>query len=265
MGSAVELEQDSPSSSLQSVILTVRVLRELAAADGPIGVSELSRRMKEQKPRVHRHLITLRSTGLVAQDAETELYRLGWGLVELGQAALKQHDIIGIADAAMRRLRDEIGMTVALGLPSGAGLVVGHTAESESMVSVTVKMGLAIPLSGSSAGRLLLAYGAASEDKKPRRREAGSDDVFSPSEEYLEAARRRRYDYSVGENRLGINSLAVPVLDSACKLVAAVIAVGTQTQIVDPPDQRAVVAIQRCAAAICRGIGSTAYNEFPIQ
>src|SRR5262244_597095 len=78
---------------LQSLQTTFRILDELANAQGPVGVSELARTLGELKPRVYRHLSTLKGLGAVFQDAKSGGYSLGSRLFSLGEAALEQFDL----------------------------------------------------------------------------------------------------------------------------------------------------------------------------
>lgn len=66
------------TTAVRSVLMAVRVLEAMALAGGPLRVSDLARRLTEPKGRVHRHLVTLRHAGLVAQEETTESYHLTW-------------------------------------------------------------------------------------------------------------------------------------------------------------------------------------------
>lgn len=50
-------------NSVEAVKVAVRVLDELAMAQRAMGVTELAEALGETKPRVHRHLSTLREVG----------------------------------------------------------------------------------------------------------------------------------------------------------------------------------------------------------
>ena len=88
----------APGTIIQSVVVTASVLEALAAAGKPMRLTELADQLGEAKARIHRHLTTLRSVGLVDQDRSSERYRLGWKLVHLGQAAAEQFEIRIIAE-----------------------------------------------------------------------------------------------------------------------------------------------------------------------
>ncbi len=56
---------------------------ELLARRGSSGVTEVANEIGIHKSTAHRLLATLRDRGLVEQDAATEKYQLGFGLVLL--------------------------------------------------------------------------------------------------------------------------------------------------------------------------------------
>jgi DNA-binding IclR family transcriptional regulator len=75
-------EVERRSSSVQSVDRAISVM-ELLARRGSSGVTEVANEIGIHKSTAYRLLTTLRNRGLVEQDAVTEKYRLGFGLVLL--------------------------------------------------------------------------------------------------------------------------------------------------------------------------------------
>src|SRR5919107_2038676 len=80
------------SPSVQSVDRAVTVM-EFLARRGWSGVTEVSRELDIHKSTAYRLLTTLRDRGLVEQDAGTEKYRLGFGMVMLASSVTADLDI----------------------------------------------------------------------------------------------------------------------------------------------------------------------------
>jgi IclR family KDG regulon transcriptional repressor len=257
-------------SDIKSVLLTFRVLFELARASEPTGVSELARRLGEARAAVHKHLNTLRGLGLVMQGARSDRYRLGWKLVELGQAAEAQCSIVAMADPHLIRLRDLSGLSTFLEQANGESMVVSHTVPSESSIAVTLRKGLAVPLHGSAGGRVMLAF---SPPELQERVLAGRLAVMSERmmsdaaqiRERLALVRARMYETTAGESPSGIYSLAAPVLDEQGGYVASVGMLGTHAQVHVPPEAGQIAWVQQCAATISKAIGSSAYERLGVQ
>jgi DNA-binding IclR family transcriptional regulator len=218
---------------------------------------------------VHKHLITLRGLGIVMQSARSDRYRLGWKLVELGLAAEAQSSIVSLAEAHMRRLRDESQLTVFLEQPSGGQLVVSHAVPSESGIAVTIRKGMELPLHGSAGGRVMLAF--SSEELQERvltgeLRRLSERMMSNPSDirSRLKTVRANMYDSTAGESPTGIHALAAPVLDQQGGFVASVGVIGTAVQILQPPAPGQVRLVQQCAASISSAMGSDAYDALGI-
>jgi IclR family transcriptional regulator, KDG regulon repressor len=69
---------------LQSVQTAFRILDELSNAHRPVGLTDLADMLGELKPRVYRHLSTLKHLGVVFQDARNGGYSLGGKLFFAG-------------------------------------------------------------------------------------------------------------------------------------------------------------------------------------
>jgi DNA-binding IclR family transcriptional regulator len=256
-----ESEGEADNGRIKSVAMTIRLLRELAAAGGPLGVSELARRVGESRARIHRHLITLRDEGLLAQEGAGERYRLGWVLFELGQAAAQQFDIADIAAPALRALRSASGLTVLLGQRAGDEIIMSHAFESENMIAVTARRGLRVPAHGSAAGRVMLAYASAEDQQRILSRPLAS---LTPRtltnkaqiRERLVQIRQRGYDWADNESQFGVNSIAAGVFSEPGKLAAVITVIGTELQVPVPPQAPLLEQVTGCAAAVSQLLGA---------
>ena len=90
------------SPSVQSVDRAISVM-EFLSRRGWSGVTEVSRELDIHKSTAYRLLTTLRDRGLVEQDAATEKYRLGFGMVLLARAVSADLDILRCAKPLCER------------------------------------------------------------------------------------------------------------------------------------------------------------------
>ena len=89
--------EKSNSSTVHSVVVTVKLLEFLANSGRPQRVTDIATSLKMTKARVSRHLSTLTDLGLVASMPDNSGYRLGLTLFRLSRAALDQYEITNIA------------------------------------------------------------------------------------------------------------------------------------------------------------------------
>ena len=261
-------EVDASPAGNQSITAAARVLAELAAAGRPLGVTELARRLGETKPRVFRHLATLRQVGFVAQEPQGDRYQLGWNLYRLGIAAGEQYGLAAVAQRHMAALRDLTQETTALAVPAGGDALVVASVPSERQVALSIKLGVVIAANYSALGRVLLAFadGALQQQVLARPMLALTRQSITDPDRLRERLQRigeRWWEVAVNENSFGIATLAAPVFDAAGRACAAVAIVGSSLRIDDAPDPPLLAAVQGCAQAISAELGSQAWLRRP--
>jgi IclR family transcriptional regulator, KDG regulon repressor len=254
-----------PGTVIQSVVVAVRVLEALAAASQPMRLTELANQLGEVKARIHRHLTTLKHIGLVDQDRRSERYRLGWKLVNLGQAAADQFEIRRIAEPYMLKLRDLSHQTVVLSVPAnGEAMVVAVMDSPRNLVTISVRQGARLPAHASAQGRIVLAFAPPDVQNRLLQRKLARltpRTIVDPAAIRARLARIREqlYELAPGETLLGIATLAAPLLDHESQLLGAIAIVGSEQFIPDPADVEQLRLVRACAAAISGEFSASAY------
>jgi IclR family transcriptional regulator, KDG regulon repressor len=254
------------SEGLQSLQMAFRILDALSASHGPVGLTDLAGKIGEQKPRVHRHLSTLKQVGAVVQDARTGQYGLGGKLFALGEAALDQFDLRWVADPYLTRLRDQTQQTALLSVPANGEPVVLACVEYRDRLAITSRPGNRPPPHCSSQGRIALAFA----DEQGRKRVLGrkltaftkhSITDRAAIDERLTAIRERFYEDSVDEIRIGITAVSAPVFRDAGELVGIIGIVGTSAEISSPPPRTLITTLHRIAGSLSAELGCRIYSE----
>src|ERR1700737_5348279 len=99
-------------SSIQSIDRATAILKALASGPRRLGVSERAHRLQLARPTVHGLLQTLQSHGFVEQDAVSEKYQLGPGLLQLGYSYLDLDEVRGRSGAHADHLARRTGAAV---------------------------------------------------------------------------------------------------------------------------------------------------------
>lgn len=152
------VKREKANYMIQSVSHAIDVLEELCKANGEIGVTELSKRLKLHKNNVFRLLATLELRGYVEQNHETEDYRLGVKALQLGQAYLTQSNLVARATPIIKALAESIGETVSLAVLQNGQVQYPLSIESKKPVKVAPRIAISIPAKLNAAGRLLTAH-----------------------------------------------------------------------------------------------------------
>jgi len=214
------------NNRVQSLDRALEMLDLLATNGGEMGVSDLARRLEVHKSTAFRLLATLQDHGLVEQNASTEKYRLGYGLVRLAGAVVAELDLSRAARAVMQELADHSRETVNLALLQGERVINIDQITSSHLVVNVNWVGKQNPVHCTSTGKVLLAYLPPAELRrllsKPLERLTPRTIVDRATlEKQLQRVREDGYAFTLEELEVGLNAVAAPVRDSRGEVIAA--------------------------------------------
>lgn len=250
---------------LESVGIVFDILDRLSRTRRPMGVTELALTMGQPKPRIYRHLASMRQIGVVEQEPLSEKYRLGARLVSYGSAANNQFDLRTLADPYLTKLRDATGETAVLSVAAQETALVVASVESNNPVCISVKPGNRVPIHCSAQGRIVLAWcDEATQHKLLKHKlERFTDKSVTDTAEIhkrLARIRERLYEDANGEVFDGVNVLAAPIFSAGNDLVGIIGIVGAARNIPSPPKAEQLKAVQGVAAAISTHLAGTVYE-----
>lgn len=155
------VERQVPANGRDEVAALARgiaVLRTLMAAPRALSNRELADATGIPKATVSRLANTLVMAGYVQQDAESEKYRLGAGLLELSEAYLRHFDMRTLCRPHLAALADRTQVSVHLGLRDGLEILVIDTHRPRSAVILTrTDVGTRMDIATSASGRAFFA------------------------------------------------------------------------------------------------------------
>ena len=224
----------SKPKSDYSIQTVSNALRLLAAFDRDyeLGVSELSRRLGLHKNNVFRLLATLEEGGYIEQCAQSELYRLGVGCLELGQAYTRGHELLRCSLPILEELSGQVRESSHLAVLQNFEVVHLHGVQPQRLVLTALRTGDRLPAHCSALGKVLL--GCASQEIRQAydRRVVGVDGLRAASGstivdrdkffEHLRSVAVQGFALDLEESEQGLHCAAAPVHDSAGQLCAAV-------------------------------------------
>ncbi len=215
---------------VQSVDRAVAILDALSAERNYLGVTGLSNQLGLHKSTVHRLLVSLLKGGLVERDPRTRRYRLGVRLVELGNAVLDSRGLPQVALPYLHFVADAVEEITYLAIREGDRVLNLLQIPAPHLIQSVSWLGGG-SLHSTSTGKVFLAHMGDQElDAYLKGTLARYTDHTITDREQLraevEAARERGYATAWEEQEEGINAVAVPILDSAKQVVAAMGVVG---------------------------------------
>lgn len=154
-------ESDTDASRkprLSSVTTAIRLLKEFSEENEELGISTLSRNLGVAKSTVHRVASTLVYEGLLEQDSETELYRLGLGLFTMGALVRRRLSVTSVAKELLTEMRDQLKENVELAVLKGHDVTYMWDFESPLPVRLRPRLGMSVPAVDCAVGMAILAF-----------------------------------------------------------------------------------------------------------
>ncbi len=213
---------------VQAVGRTLQIMEALAA-EGELGLTDLSDRVGVHKSTLFRFMRTLCQLGYARRDPDTERFSLTLKLFELGSSVYARVDLVKLAAPCLLRLSAATQETVHLAVLDGPRLVYLSKVESTRSLRVAMQsgVGLTAPAYCTGVGKVLLAFSepAALDAYLEACAFVRFTERTIPDRPRLlaelKAIRRRGWAVDDEEHECGVRCLAAPVRDRKGAVVAA--------------------------------------------
>jgi DNA-binding IclR family transcriptional regulator len=260
----------SKSSEVQSLSRAIAILRVFSIEEPELGVTEISRRVGLHKSTTFRLLSTLIAEGLVAQNPETERYRLGIGLLELAGYVQIFTEIRQAAGPYIQALAQESGGTVNVSvLEAGMSFNLEQAVPRGFLVNNYGWVGRRTPLHATSTGKVLLTwlspaqFGATVDEPLEAFTRHTITDIEVLQDELLSV---KMAGYAIGheEYEIGLNAVAAPIYNRKGDVVAALSVSGPAYRLSPNNFETVAGAVIRTANRISLELGYVAEDSVQI-
>ena len=244
---------------VQSVDRAVTVM-EFLSRNGWSGVTEIANELDIHKSTAYRLLITLRDRGLVEQDAATEKYRLGFGLVLLASAVRADLDILRCARPICEHLSEQARETVTVAILERDDAVVIHQTISRASALNVDWTGRHTPLHATAAGKIFLAHMPDDQRdhvlERPLERFT-KNTIVDPAvlRDHIQTIQDKGYAYTVEELEVGLNAVGAPIRCAEGAVVGAVSVSGPAFRLPNDYIPKVAGLVKEAAAEISRCLG----------
>jgi IclR family acetate operon transcriptional repressor len=242
------------------------LLDALAAADEPLGATELAREIGATKSATFRILVNLERRGYVRKEPVSARYRLGPSLVSLGYQASNGIDLLSLAHPHLESLSSQLQETANLGAIREGEIVYLDIVESPRSLRMAARIGARDLVHSTALGKAILAF-MPDEQRQlflaspltPRTGQTITDIERLGHE--LTSIRREGFARETGENEPDARCVGAPVFDRN-GICAALSISGPASRMDDQSLNRASQAVLRAAAALSAELGGT-WPSFP--
>jgi IclR family pca regulon transcriptional regulator len=210
---------------IASLAKGLRVLEYFSAERPRLTIAEVAEATELDRATARRCLLTLHDLGYA--DYDGKFFTLTPRVLRLGMGALAALPLPQIVQPWLDQLSEQIGQSCSVSILDGADIVYLARAAQRRVMSIGLMPGSRLPAHCTSMGRVLLAALPEGEARKvieasdltPRSPRSITD----PEEIMARIAAVRAQGYAIvdQEVELGLRALAVPILNTHGKTVAA--------------------------------------------
>lgn len=144
-------------SEVAALDKALRVLECMSRNREDISLGSLAEQVDLPKPTLVRLLTTFKNHSIVWQDVRTRHYKLGWGLIYLGQAASASFSLVEVIRPYLAQLSSETGETASLVMRRNNRAVYVDQVSSNNMIRGVPHIGEELTFYASGSGKILLS------------------------------------------------------------------------------------------------------------
>ena len=245
---------------VKPVLKALHVLACLGEAQKELSLSEIARRVRLPKTTVFRYLYTLREFGFVAHDRQTDMYRIGLRLWELGQLTDDRLRVREIALPFMQGLGNRYKETVNLGLLDHSDIVYLEMVESPHSLRTQAKVGSRSPIYSTALGKSILAFIPMEQWRNhlPPKLTPRTAQTFTSLDALtndLNEVRRRGFAIDHSENEEGASCVGAPIFNRDREVIAAISISAPSSRLNGALEQEVADAVSQAAMDISIRLG----------
>ena len=248
-----------PSKSLQKAL---RILVYMGEQAPEAGITQLASELGLTKATVHRLLNTMERFELIEKNAESERYRLGLKLHQLGSKAVESRTLRSEAHRLLLEMSRRSRETVSLAVPTTGGVICLDRMDSpQTIITVRTPVGAMFPPHCTAAGKAILAYMTEDEINEIVKRNGQRQYTqftiaqLADLKENLRLIRQRGYAVDHQELERGLSGVAAPVLSAHERVIAAVGIAGPTLRFRGKELAQKVSLVTEIAARLAMGLG----------
>ena len=256
---------EKEAAGVQSIEVGAALLRALASGDGPMKLTDLAAAADMSTSRAHKYLASFIRCGLVRQSQPSGRYGIGPLAAELGFAALRNMDVVELAQDVLDDLRDQLQTVVSLTVWANHGPTIVRRSVHDQAVSLMVQLGGVMSMLTSSNGRVFSAFAAREMTGALIAAELGERGglaakaglhTMAEVEALLEHVRAEGFATAPGTLHKGIAAASAPVFDYTGRIVAALTLVGLEGVLNIDANGRPVRTLLKAAADLSQRLGA---------
>ncbi len=197
-----------------------------------LGLNEISRITGINKSTVYKILQSLKLRDLVEQNPENKKYKLGVGMIQLGNLVLKNLELREVAHPLLKQLAHMCQNTVTLGIRNDDHLVFIDRVDGRDNVRFYCEIGKRVPFYGGAAAKALFAHLEDTEIEKIIKKDMEgkrfTENTLGKKELLKEIKTIRKDGFAISDEEvdIGVLAIGVPIFNHEGKAIAGMAVAG---------------------------------------
>ncbi len=248
-----------------SVHKTFAILEYFTSQKPEWGVTELATAIGSNKSTVYRFLSDLTQLGVLYKDLNTEKYRLGLKLFELGNRVRLNSAFVNKTHPVLIEVAKQITETVHIAVWKNNQAFHVDKVESPQGLKISSHIGSYAPAYSTALGKVLLAYLPKEEQNdaikalfREERPKSFTKHTITESQvliKELNAIKSKGYALDREECEIGLICVGIPIFNQANEVVASLSASGPSSRFKEEKIADYVAVLQKGATTIQQKIG----------
>jgi DNA-binding IclR family transcriptional regulator len=253
------MSNTSPVRRLLGVLdLLIEIEADVVRRPKGITVQQAAAAVGASRSSANRIMSELLATGYAIPNPGGRGYRVGPAIQIHQRLSPEQRHLSELAHPYLVRLVDETGECAHTAVAAGNTVNVIDDAETDQALRVVAGRGRSVPLHCTSAGKALLAFGAATLPDDLPARTINTITGASVMEEHLEVIRHIGHAVDDEENDIGVRCISAPVFSSDPEIAIGCIGIdGPSARVSDDMIEEIATSVVRAARELSDVLAGT--------
>ena len=227
------------SGQVQSLSRALKLLSALSYHGSGLSLSEVALEVGLPNSTAHRLLTTLQNERFVRFESERSVWLIGVQAFRVGSAFVRSRDVVTISRPFMRRLMEQSGETVNLGIADRGEVVYLAQVECQKMMRAISGPGGRARMHCSGVGKAILSHFTRDAAQKILcgyeliRETSHTLTSFEALTQDLDVSRQQGYAVDDEENAIGLRCVAAAIFDEHGEPLAAISVSGPSARVTD--------------------------------
>lgn len=212
-------------NNVQSVERAIDLLFCFSMSEYELSINDFVEKTKLNRTTVFRLLHTLKGKGLIIQNEQNGLYRLGYEFIRIAQIVNENLDVRQEALPYLRKISKQTGETVSLNIIRAKRRICIEKVDGTEDIRQFVKLGYPYYLVKGASGKVFLAFHSKEYVESVLSEWESLHEITIDREEYyqeLEEIRERKVAISQSDRVLGACSISAPIIGPDGKPIAGI-------------------------------------------